>query len=178
MFKKNKAKIEILNFITQHSINEYSSKTFVGGYSNKPVEGDLVALQLAPNTNWYLSWYHTSDGNENSFCENHLLESIETGELCNWSNVSFNVMEREHVDNHPEWRWEDKQFEFCSKWYRATKKADIYPSRPMQPIFAGLKVTLKIRRNFSDVILAEKTFDNYKKVLSRDMIKFCVDNIK
>lgn len=171
----NRAKIEILNYITSFFlVRNYGDKN-VGCLHDcyfepkrNPIIGDLVALSSAPNTEWYLSWYMENKS------DIHLLKSIETGKLCNWSNVSFFAMNRKEVDQFPKWRWTDKQYKFKDKWFRACyKKRDAYMVLPTLPEFkvdGSVKIGTRARFNLGEP--NEKTFNNWKKVLVKDMLEF------
>lgn len=104
--------------------NSFTHEGFIIG--EEPKEGDLVQLSAAPYSKWQLSWYHESDTEH----DQHLLESVQDGSFCNWANVGFNIFTRETVNNNPQWRWTNKQFEFWDKWNKALKAEDahIYPS--------------------------------------------------
>lgn len=80
--------------------------------------GDLVALQSAPPTKWYLSWVHDARRGAGGYDATYVLESIEDGELCNWSNVGLLRYSREEVEGHPEWRWTEAQHAFNARWLR------------------------------------------------------------
>ena len=183
------AKIEILNYIMQFCISKkFGNGPTVGGLSDcffspsdKPSVGDLVALTSAPNTVWYLSWYVQLQSRENQYCDIHTLKSIETGELCDWSNVSFYVLNRELIDKNPHWSWTDKQFQFKDKWFRACyRNRGAYHTLPKMPDFKeDGSVVLGTRKRFGFGEDTNKVFDNWKKLLVRDMLVFydasCVD---
>ncbi len=178
---KTRARMEILNYITRFCLS-WSSRS---GLDNRcygdgnfkpiddPVTGDLVALQSAPISEWYLSWVIQREEKGSSYDDKYLLESVDSNKLCNWENVSFYRLDRKIVDNHPQWRWEDKQFELRDKWVRAFKRRNAYIFRPCIPIFHDDgSVSLPVRKMFDQGEIARSTFPNWKKVLVRDMLEF------
>jgi hypothetical protein len=57
-----------------------------------------------------------------------MLESVETGALCKWSNIDLSICDRDLVANHPEWRWHDSQFDFSRRWISTSRRAiDTFP---------------------------------------------------
>jgi len=155
-----------------HNIN--FSKDHFFEYNDTPKIGDLITLKSAPISEFYLSWYLGKE-RPKGWCEDrHLLESIETGELSYWHNISFAVFNREIVDKHPEWHWSDKQWQFKDKWFRTCyKKRDVYINRPEFPKFKDDgSVKLTLRKIFNHGNPTYKKFDNWKKVLVRDMLEF------
>lgn len=174
---KTQAKIQILAHIFQFKINkvtdeglQYPNKEgFMGGIfsggENVPI-GTLVTLFCAPNTKYYLSWLKEikMEGGEAKF----LLESIEDGEVCWWSNVSLYYLPLEYVERFPDWKWTDKQFEFAKKWYRVKSS---YMVVPMQPVFLeNGNVILKVRYKFNlKEDQPEKEFSNWKTLTKREM---------
>jgi len=179
---KTRAKIDILSYITRFCLSRnYGIGNNQGGLGENaflpledPKVGDLVSLQSAPASEWYLSWYIEKIPRNDSFDTIHVLESIDTGELCNWSNVSFCVLNRDVVAEHPEWRWMDKQYEFKDRWFRACyKKRNAYIDRPCRPEFReDDSVVLPLRKMFNMGDGTSKIFNNWKKVLVRDMLEF------
>lgn len=157
--------------------------------------GDLVRLGsvIRPNE-WYLSWYmgetkhyyKNEDGtieDENRYESTYLLKSIETGNLCNWSNVSLAYFDRKTLEDFPSWKWNDRQFEFNDKWMHICEvEKDAYLIRPLYAEFGeGYEVTLGTRQrwNHSNPYLPKKTFPDYRKVTKTIMADFydeCVAN--
>lgn len=184
---KNRARILILNFITQFSLSkEFGDgrsfgglKSFNASYEQKAVPGDLVALQAAPATKWYLSWLVSRQWPEGHACEQYTLESIEDGELCDWSNVGLMYYDREEVELHPEWRWTDEQHEFNDRWLRSCRKErDAYMHVPLMAQFSGDGVTLGLRTRWSLYgYKPSKTWDNWKKVTIKQMLQFYDDAV-
>lgn len=185
-FNKNTAKMHILghvmnNFLTrkyEQTGDKYpgfdSFLSFVG--AGKPSIGDLVALQsVRQKTKWYLSWYVGFESRGNYFSDIHVLESIEDGELCNWSNVGFMVMDREVLKKHPEWLWSDQQFGFKERWYKSIYRLrDCHITLPAGPWFDqdGYGVTLGTRTKFSLGGETKKRFVDYRKVRITDMSEY------
>lgn len=76
----------------------------------------LVRLTFVRNTSeYYLGWLREVTG-DGSF----LIESIDNGNLCNWSNVSLAYMPIRSIKD--QWRWDDRQFNIKDKWFRACYK--------------------------------------------------------
>jgi len=187
---KNKARLEILNYIvTQCKSIRYGSEVTIGGFDNNyffsndfadapPLPGDLVCLRSTSPSEWYLSWYiEYQPNNRNgkmSYSDTHVLESIETGCLCNWRNVGFDILNRDVVKNNPHWKWTDKQYDFKDSWFRACyKKRNMHITLPTFPIFhEGGSVTLGTRKRFGLGSFYTKKFTNWQKVLVRDVVEF------
>lgn len=124
-----------------------------------PRPGALVALQAAKESEWCLSWVLESQPEDDRW----LLESVETGKLAWWSDVSF----LEYKGDIPEsWRWIDWQHEFNDKWLKvAYQNPDYYVNRPLPASFKDKVVTIGVRAAFGlDTIVVTKEFPNYLKV--------------
>lgn len=120
-----------------------------------PVPGDLVMLQSAPQSEWHLSWYVKDQGGDR-----HLLESLKTGELCNWSNVGLIVMNRKWVSEHECIRWTDKQFAFEKTFRAEFKKADFYIHLPYISRFDGdsVYITYRVRYGLNETLTQAEPF--------------------
>jgi hypothetical protein len=121
-----------------------------GGIFPKPQIGDLVSLQSAPDSKWYISWVVEIDYRDGGW-NRWLLESIEDGHLCWWENVGFTIYKREKAAEHPEWRWTDKQFELRDRWHMVFTKQDAYLTRPGKFEFSedgGLTLGVRERHDF------------------------------
>lgn len=180
---KNKARLEILNYIIcfstyksyQSGMNSFplgKEQTFIGNLGEVPPVGSLCRLTSAPFSKYYLAWmvdYRKTNG-----WDEYLLESIEDGSLCWWSNVGIDYYHPETVKNFPQWRWTDKQFEFHDKWKRACKRRDAYIVLPAMSEFTGeFGVTLNTRIRYGlSTESQSKTFPDYRKVKVKDMLEF------
>ena len=135
--------------------------------------GDLVALSSAPVSKFYLGWLVETRENQPGWPE-FLLQSIDDGSQCWWSNVGVTYMNRETVKAHPEWRWDDQQHAFNDRWIKACyKKRDAYIYLPVQVVYSGDQVTLSIRvRHGFRPERPTKTFEHWKKVKVADMLAF------
>ena len=179
-----RARLMILHYIMELSLSRTfgDGKTYGGlvscaftvdGSRRDVRPGDLIALQSAPVSKFYLGWLLDTREISPGWPE-YLLESIEDGSQCWWSNVGVMYMNRETVAEHPEWRWDDRQHSFNDRWMRACfRQRDAYIYLPMMAEFDGLMVKLgvRVRHNFT----AErkyKTFDDWRKVKVNDMLKF------
>jgi hypothetical protein len=128
---RNRARLEILNHIAQFCLSHKWRDGHIGGayhafVSNirddvKAQPGDLIAMQSAPTSKWYLSWLVKEERREDGF-RHYLLESIEDGALCWWTNVGMDFMDREVIKDHPSWRWTDRQYAFKDRWWSVCYK--------------------------------------------------------
>lgn len=121
---RNISRIKILNHVIQFCTikcfgdNSFSMgmkcNSFHGTYLDKqePPIGSLCILQSAPTTKYYLGWLKEIKPADSRFSVQYLLESIEDGDLCWWSNVGIFHMPLETTNKYPEWHWTDKQWEF------------------------------------------------------------------
>lgn len=188
---RNRSRIEILNYIISMCTFKYftGSKYFSTGEKDKsfhgsifdkqdPPIGSLCALGSAPNTKYYLGWLREIKPDASRYGTEYLLESIEDGSLCWWSNIQIWYLPLETTDKFPEWQWIDKQYEFLDKIRRVERKVDSYMIRITYPEFSkegGVKISA--RKKFGDVF-QEKNFPNWKKVLSRDIESFLKESIE
>jgi hypothetical protein len=132
-------------------------------------EGDLVAMNCAGPSKWYLAWLREVQ-NENGI-DKYLLESIEDGALCWWSNIGLTTYSRERVKLHPHWQWDDKQFKFNDRWHKVANRNDAYIVLPLYPTFGGndsVTLNVRIRYGFSD-FNNPRTFPNWKKLTMKEM---------
>lgn len=192
----------IVNYSTTHVyIDETGKKQrhpgmygfFSEGYRDeadlRAKPGDLVKLgSVRGATEWYLSWYikeirhwyKNSDGSidtERGYESEHIVKSIETGELCRWSNVGIYYCDRDEIREN--WRWNDRQFEFSDRWFRlCDNEKEAYLLRPFYPEFGeNGEVTLTMRRRHEALVseeayLPSKTFPDYRKVTKKHMSDF------
>jgi hypothetical protein len=182
---KNMAKIEILNYVIQFCTTQYygnnsfsigrQETSFHGSTFDKqnPPIGSLCMLQAAPTSVFYLGWLREIKEGDNRYSTQYLLESIEDGSKCWWSNVGIWHLPLETSNRFPNWQWNDSQFEFQKKYDHIFRKRCAYGLRALLSTFKDDgSVTVKIRKMWSNDVFAEKTFENYKKVLQRDLLKF------
>lgn len=183
--KKERSRILILSAIAQFSLSRtFGDQRTHGGlleYSfietRAPSPGTLVALQAAPSSKWYLSWVVSCGWPENHACMEYALESIEDGEICNWSNVSVWAMPRTTTDGHPEWRWTDKQHEFNDRWTRLCHKdRNAHSYLPCRAKFyddgKNVSVELRSRFNFDETFHPNRWFDDWRKVTDAELLAF------
>lgn len=187
---KNIARLQILNYIisfcTVKCFGPYDGKisfsmsdeknSFHGGFGSDTPDtpiGSLIMLQAAPTSKYYLGWLKEIRFNG---WKEYLVESIEDGDLCWWSNVGVWNLPLETSNKYPEWKWTDKQFGFKKRWINACKSStEFYQIKPMMPIFTDNGgVILRTREKWSatDTFKSEKTFDNWKKVTRKEMLEF------
>jgi len=175
METRNKARLEILDYVNQFCIKHYveggfnyvdPESSFRDSNYDPPI-GSLVHLFGVMNSGkYYLSW--VVEKRE----EQVLLESIEDGERCWWSNVGYYHLPMELINKNPEWKWNDKQFAFRDRCYRACRKVDEYMKVCMRPEFLeDNKVIIKVRKKFEQEIIT-KEFDNWKNLKSKEITEF------
>jgi hypothetical protein len=178
---KKRARIELLSWIAQFDLRtRHSDGTTYAGLKDGGFRfadicrpGDLVALQSAPTSKWYLAWCH--EVKVEKYGNIYVLESIEDGEICNWSNVGIRVYDRAEVDRFPSWRWTDAQFAFKDRWNNVCyKEKNAYITLPTGPDFGeGFSVTLGTRTRFSmDEHRPERTFHDWRRVTKKMMGAF------
>lgn len=179
-----KAKLEILNYVITFCTNTiYDGDKYIppftpgsgfasgwGTTSNPPL-GSLVRLMAAPVTKWYLSWLIEIDNNQPGYIR-YLLKSIEDGSTSWWTNVGIYYMPLEMSDKFPQWKFNDKQYQFWDKWKKAARWEEVYILIPIRPIFKGTDVTLELRKKFSKDIVGCKTYHNWDKLTIREMREF------
>lgn len=174
--KKNesfyRAKLSILNDVC--SFPTIRNKDWKDADYNPPI-GSLVALSCAPVTKWYLSW--VLEVEKLKYGNRYLLQSIEDGTLCWWENVGLFIYDPERVSQSPEWRWNDKQFEFQDRWKKVCRRNDAYIVLPGVTTFHDDSVTLSLRERHGGFgkeipFHHEHTFENWKKTTMKMMDKF------
>lgn len=166
---KSRARIAILGEIMQFpSVNKW-----VGCWmDNTPQVGDLVAMNCVANTKYYLSWVREIDPNDGWV--KYLLESIDDGDLCWWSNVGISYYDREILASRPQWKWSDEQFIFSDRWNRVCRKNDAYIVLPCQAVFTedgGVTLDVRIRFGLHEYH-NPVTFPNWKKVTMKMMDEY------
>ena len=168
MFKKSKARIAILSSMLSYpTVNQ---NDWISGMSSENARiGDLVSLSSAPDSKWYVSWVR--EIRKNNSWQEYLLESIDDGALCWWSNVGLNIYNRERILERPKWQWDDKQFAFSNRWFKACGRNASFIVLPILPLFNednSVVLDIRIRHNFSD-FKYPKTFPSWNKMLMKEM---------
>lgn len=183
-FNKNNARLNILNYIINFSTKNYYSdgssfdfnktgfqKLFGSEWENVPI-GSLVRLESAPFSKWYLGWLLEKNGT-GMFETKYLIESIDDGSLCDWSNVSLAFFDPKVVAAHPEWKWNDKQYKIRDQFYKACRKHLPYPLTRHSIVFHNdNSFTVNLGERWTNDFIHSKTFENYKKVLVRDFAQY------
>jgi len=164
----------IIYYVTQFCLSRrHGSASFSGhrafNVGGEAKVGDLVSLGAAPISEWCISWLR--EINHDTVDPTYVLESIETGRLCNWTNVDISYLDRDVVEEHPEWQWSDRQFKFNERWHRECKGNGAHMVLPMSAIFGDeFEVTLSTRTRFNiDSIKPTKKFDDWRKVTKKIM---------
>ena len=172
--KYNSARLEILNEVL--SFPTIRGKDWLSDWDEKVQIGDLVSMSSAPASVWYLSWVEEIKAGD--FTQ-YLLRSIETNELCWWSNIGLNFYNRETVSQRPSWRWTDSQHKFANRWRKVLYENDAYIVRSGGVSFDGNSVTIKTRimHGLGDPP-PEKTFKNWRKTTIAMMEKYYIDSVK
>lgn len=175
---RSKARISILSELM--SFPTINQKDWLSELDDDNVkEGDLISLNAAPESKWYLSWVIDIE-NQSTHGTKYLLESIDDGELCWWSNIGINIYSREKVNNRPRWKWTDDQFAFSSRWGKACGRQNAYIVLPCSPSFGkGDSVTLDVRvRHGLTEFSNKRTFDNFRKVKIKDMESYYLECVE
>jgi hypothetical protein len=175
---KTKAKLEILSALL--SFPTISQKDWESDIFHSEVKkGDLVSINCASPSKWYLSW--VIDINDNNCYPKYLLESIEDGESCWWDNIGINIYDREKVNRNPKWKWDDKQFGFNEKWNKVCYKInDAYIMLPELPIFnqdGSVILNVRIRfylNNFNN----PQVFKNWKNLSTKEIDLYYKESLK
>ena len=147
-----------------------ASRWDVGFADSRIQKGDLISICSGPPSKWFVSWLIDYEVRDDGFTH-YLLESIDDGELCWWTNVGINIYDRERVREHPTWKWTDKQFAFKNRWDKVCyRQNDAYIVLPLHPIFRGNSVELGVRvrfgiREFSNPIV----FEDWKRLTNKRM---------
>lgn len=180
---KLRSRILILSHIAQFSLSRRYGDQAYGGLSDMAfvagdravIPGDLVVPQSAPPSKWYLGWLISKQWPEGHACETYTIESIEDGELGDWSNIGIIHYDRSQVANHPEWRWTDAQHEFNDRWKRVCKdERDAYMYLPAQPTFYpdnGVSLGVRVRFGLSD-LSPSRIFGDWREISQAMMLEF------
>jgi len=168
----SRARVSILSeLLAFPTINQ---KDWDTGRLKRAQVGDLVSISSGPPTKWYLSWVKKIEEGEDRFSHKYLLESIDDGELCWWSNVGLNIYSRDRVKGCVIWQWDDKQFAFNDRWNKACKKNGAYIVLPVLPVFGkewSVVLNVRIRHRISD-FRNPKTFPDWRKLTIKQMGEF------
>lgn len=167
MMSKDRARLIILNDLLAFPTINQKDWRAVFLSSDSVAVGDLVSINAAPVTKWYLSWVR--EIKEEHGLKRYLLESVEDGGLCWWSNIGMNVYTR--ANERPTWQWDDKQFAFNDRWRKVCKRNDAYIVIPCQPEFEennSVGLNVRIRYALSD-FSCPRIFPNWRKVTMKEM---------
>ena len=134
------------------------------------IVGDLVVPTSTPISEWSISWLN--EITKQKYGSIYRLESIETGQECDWSNIGIMFLDRDVVAQHPEWRWTDRQFRFNDRWRSVCfNEHDAYITLPLEASFGpGFEVTLGTRTRYGfDDYRPSETFPDWRKVTKKMM---------
>lgn len=149
---------------------------FVSEAEDTPAQvGDLILLSSVGVSKWQLGWLVETRERNKDYPE-YLIESIEDGELCWWSNVGISFLHRRSLSS--DWRWTDRQWAFRDRWWNVCyKEKGAYIVRPLQPQFGdGFEVTLGTRTSHGlDDITPKRWFPDWRKV-TKAMMAQCYDD--
>lgn len=185
-FSKNRSRLEImhymLSFCTSRSYGADGrlypgSEGFVFGADGKDVRvGDLVLLESIMPPYFPVGWLHEIDLTHGAgHSARYLVESIDNGKMCWWSNVGIKYFPRDKVSSC--WRWVDRQWEFKERWFRVCYKIKgAYIDRPLFPEFGeGFSVSIGLRTSHGiDDIVARRTYPDWRKI-TIGMLAACFD---
>ena len=168
----------ILWYVTQFCLAQRFGDKLLGltdgfthaGEDAPAMVGDLVVPTSTPISEWNISWLNEITNHR--YGPTYLLESVETGKECNWSNIGIDFLDRDAVAKHPEWRWTDRQFRFNDRWKSVCfKDHDAYITLPLDASFgSGFEVTLGTRTRFGfDDYRPSETFPDWRKVTKKMM---------
>jgi len=179
LITRNRARIEILNYIINFATTTYYDEhrnisqkdwSFESVKSEALRDGDLVRISAAPFTKWYLSWFKEIRLHDNGWHE-FLLESIEDGGLCWWSNVSLVRFSPIKVKDMEHWKWDDNQWDFADKVKKVLSK--YYSINYYPPEFKeDGSVEVKGRYRWTQEHTESIKYPDYKKVLLKDLVAF------
>lgn len=144
-----------------------------GGHHAQP--GDLVILESAGPSKWSIGWLRAIEEG-NRYNRRYLIESLEDGELCWWSNVGISFMPRR--DLRERYHWTDRQFALQKRWHRIVTKHS--GMRPLDCTFKGNEVTLRMRVRWPSDEERQglsRTFSDYRKV-TLAMMKAAVESME
>lgn len=173
MARKDRSRKEVLWYVCQFHLGRQWGKP-EWTPNRVPHVGSLIALQSMRERDFYLGWVHAVAIGQNEFVTVYTVESLETGELIDWSNVSILECSRETTDKHPEWRWTDEQWAFKDRWDKLCySERDAYIVLPIMPEFDGDAVTLgtRIRHGWWDRP-PSKRFEQWSEVSDDDMLAY------
>jgi hypothetical protein len=173
---KTRARIAILSQML--AFPQIFAKDWKSDFDVTVQTGDLISLNCAPDSKWYVSWvievtYDARTGNR------YLLESIEDGSLCWWGNVGVSIYNKERVWDT--WKWTDDQFALNDRWNRVCKRNDAYLVRPLRPVFnedGSVLFNVRTMHNFDESFSFPITFPKWQKVTMKQLDQYYKDAYK
>lgn len=184
--RKDRSRQQILWHICQFSLGvDIGGQPYAGlrdmrfRENRTPSVGSLVAMQSMRDPQWYLAWVLGVTNAEGSWGATYRLESVETGEIADWSNVGIYEYDRRQTDNHPEWRWSDEQWSFKARWDRLCyQERSAYIVLPLMPSFDGERVELgtRIRFGMGDPPPA-RWFDKWSDLTDDEILSFYDESV-
>jgi len=187
---KHRARTEILHFVLSYSVANRSSDGTQHCWASEPFFsaesvgappvpiGTIVIVSATRRaTKWTIGWMRDK---RYRHAEEYLIESLDDGEACWWTNVGLKYLDPEQVKVHPHWSWTDRQFSFTDRWNHVcykVKGADL--ELPCHPRFGDdYSVELTVRKKFSEYdVIAIRRFEDWRK-LTKDALGKCYDDCK
>ena len=182
-FEKGRARDEILDFVLQNCLahrlgderpSGYGAAFNPIGFLGKMAQpGDLILLSGTNQKAWALCWLRriSTEQPENRY----LCESIETGEVCWWSNVGIEYLDRDVIARHPQWKWTDRQHVFNERWLDVCgESASERELKPLAPVFNsdhGVTLVLQSAGSWREE-KREREFPDYRRVTKIEMRAF------
>lgn len=131
-----------------------------------PQAGDMVILHCAPPSEWTLSFYRETLGQDK-----HLLESLRTGALCEWRNVGFMVINTEKAGVPREAFWADDHFAFDDKFRKACVKGGFHGAVPFISRFDGDSAHLAFRTRWGlDENITPLVINGWQKITIKALL--------
>lgn len=163
---KNISRLKILSDVLSIPSLSYRRWDTPEVRNNRAVVGDLVSLSCQNPSNWYLSWVVQVGDSD------YILESVETGELCRWYNISINIYDRVRIESNPSWRWTDKQHKLNNRWLKVCNLWNAaYLCRPMDIEYTDTGCVFKVYKLFDRGNIKSKNITNWKNITMKEMDK-------
>ena len=169
---KHKARESIMHVVLQFcTTREYRRLEPYVFRSGEPKVGDLVLLESVRRwTKWNIGWLREISA-DHFGCHAYVIESLEDGELCNWTNVGLVYIDRQLLKDYPRWQMTDRQVEFWERLYKEFREIPFGP-RPANPYFDGVSVKFDIIDSLSRKEIGSFSFDDFTALTEKKIEKF------